>query len=354
MNLSPLEEILKEEPAFRLKQIKEAVFKNLIEDWNEAINLPTELREKLNQEAPLKIDAKIFESKDGAKKALLNLKDGVKIETVLMAHQDGRQTVCVSSQAGCALNCAFCATGQLGFKRNLEALEIIEQVLFFARRLKSESVARVASLPRDCHASAAAEARNDDRVNNIVFMGMGEPFLNYDEVMEAIKILNDKEGLNIGSRHISISTSGIIEGIEKLSDEPLQINLALSLHAPNDTLRAKIMPIAKKYKIAEIFEALDGYIEKTKRRVMLEYIMIKDFNDSDVHAEELVSLIKKMRRPLVFVNLILYNPTGAFQPSDKKRVEMFKKILEKEKITVTQRWRFGENLGAACGQLIAN
>lgn len=329
MNIFNLEKILAGEPAFRLKQAREAVFKNLIEDWNEATNLPPELREKLNLEAPLKIDAKIFESEDNAQKARIILKDGVKIETVLMGHQDGRQTICVSSQAGCALGCVFCATGKTGFKRNLEALEIIEQVLFFARILRKEKA----------------------RVNNIVFMGMGEPFLNYDNVFEAIKILNDKNGLNIGSRHISISTAGIVEGIKKLSGESLQINLALSLHAPNDVLRQQIMPVAKKYKLAEIFEVLENYIEKTKRRVMLEYVMIKDFNDSDKCARELVGLIKKMRRPLVFMNLILYNPTGFFQPSDKKRVEAFKKTLEKEKITVTQRWRFGENLGAACGQL---
>ena len=329
MDIFNLEKILSGEPTFRLKQAREAVFLNLIEDWDEAINLPPDLREKLNQEVPLKINAKVFELKDGAQKALITLADGVKIETVLMRHQNGRNTVCVSSQAGCALGCAFCATGRVGFKRNLTLDEIVEQVLFWARILKKEN----------------------KRVGNIVFMGMGESFLNYDNVLSAIKILNDENGLNIGSRHISLSTAGIVEGIKKLADEPLQVNLALSLHAPNDALRQEIMPVAKKYKIAEIFEALEYYIKKTRRRVMLEYIMIKDLNDSPICAEELVALIKKMKQPLVFVNLILYNETGVFKPSSAERVKAFKAVLEKEKIAVTQRWRFGGDSAAACGQL---
>ena len=332
MDIFNLEKILSGEPAFRLKQAREAVFLNLIENWDETTNLPPKLREKLNRETPLKIDAKIFISKDGAQKALITLADGEKIETVLMRHKDGRNTVCVSSQVGCALGCAFCATGKKGFKRNLKSEEIAEQVLFFARILKKEN----------------------KRGGNIVFMGMGESFLNYDNVLSAIKILNDENGLNIGSRHISLSTAGIVEGIKKLADEPLQVNLALSLHAPNDALRQEIMPVAKKYKIAEIFEALEYYIKKTNRRVMLEYIMINDLNDSPVCAKELTELIRKMKQPLIFVNLILYNETGVFKPSSAERVKAFKGILEKEKIAVTQRWRFGGDSAAACGQLIGN
>ena len=359
MNLASLEQILKNEPTFRLKQAKEAVFRNLIGDWNEATNLPPELREKLNQEAPLAIDAKIFDSKDGAQKALITLKDGQKIETVLMRHKDGRNTICVSSQIGCPLGCAFCATGKIGFKRNLTADEIVEQVLFFARRMKKKDIPPFVKgelrgiLKNKSSPALLLQRRELEHVSNVVFMGMGEPFLNYDEMIAAIKILNDKNGLNISSRHISISTSGIIEGIKKLSDEPLQLNLALSLHAPDDKLRQQIMPIAEKYQIAEIFEALDDYIKKTKRRVMLEYIMINVFNDSDGCAAKLAGLIKKMRRPLIFVNLILYNETGVFRPSAQKRVESFKKVLEKEGIAVTQRWRFGEDQAAACGQLVA-
>ena len=320
---------MKDQPLFRPKQAREAVFSNLIENWDEAKNLPGELRDKLKKEAPLEINAKIFETGDNAQKALIVLADGEKIETVLMRHQDGRNTVCVSSQVGCALGCAFCATGKIGFKRNLADEEIVEQVLLWARRLKKEN----------------------KRVSNIVFMGMGEPFLNYENVLSAIKILNDKAGLNIGSRRISLSTAGIVEGIKKLANEPFQVNLALSLHAPNDELRQEIMPIAQKYKLAEIFEALENYIEKTKRRVMLEYIMIKDMNDSDACAKELVLLIKKMKRPLVFVNLILYNETGVFKSSSARRVKGFKGILEREGIEVSQRWRFGDDSAAACGQL---
>ncbi|MDO8424495.1 MAG: 23S rRNA (adenine(2503)-C(2))-methyltransferase RlmN, partial [bacterium] len=237
-----------------------------------------------------------------------------------------RNTVCVSSQVGCPLKCLFCATGKIGFKRNLESWEIVQQVLFFSRILKKES----------------------KRVSNIVFMGMGEPFLNYDNVLSAVRILNDKDGLNIGARHISISTAGLVEGIEKLAKENLELNLAVSLHAPSDILRKAIMPIAKQYSIGEILKAVDDYIGITRRRVMFEYIMIEDFNDSPLHAK---SLAKLMKKPLYFVNLISYNPTGELNPSPGVKIKKFKEILEKEGIIVTQRYRFGQDIKAACGQL---
>jgi 23S rRNA (adenine2503-C2)-methyltransferase len=228
----------------------------------------------------------------------------------------------------------------MGFKRNLEVFEIIGQVLFFARYLKESS----------------------EKITNLVFMGMGEPFLNYENVIQAIKIINDKEGFNLGARKISISTVGIIEGIEKLSNEKLQVNLAISLHAPTDKLRSKIMPINKKYNLREVFKAVDNYIEKTNRKVMFEYLMIKDLNDSSECARELVKLIKK---PLYFVNLISYNPvenilteghynpTENFQSSPKEIIKNFKNILEKEGVSVTERYRFGRDIKAACGQLTA-
>ena len=187
------------------------------------------------------------------------------------------------------------------------------------------------------------------KVTNIVFMGMGEPFLNYENVLKAIRILNDKEGFNLGSRHFSISTVGITEGIEKLVKENFQVNLAVSLHAPDDELREKIMPINKKYPLVDILEAVRGYIKKTKRRVMFEYVMIKDVNDSDEQAEKLAELLGGI--PLSFVNLISYNPTGIFKPSLPERLKRFKEILEKEGIPVTQRYRFGQDIKAACGQL---
>lgn len=339
MDLTKLNEVLTKEPSFRLAQARRAVFQDLIEDWQEAKTLSLALREKLNDRCPLKIDFEASVSDDGKTiKTLITLKDGLKIETVLMRHKDNRNTVCVSSQAGCPLACVFCATGKQGFKRNLNSMEIIEQVLFFGRYLKAKQA----------------------KVTNIVFMGMGEPFLNYDNVLEAIKILNNKNGFNLGARHFSISTVGIPEGIKKLSGEKLQINLAVSLHAPEDELRSKIMPINKKYSIKEVLMAVEEYIKKTKRRVMIEYVMIDGVNDSDECAKNLALLV---RGRLCFVNLISYSFTrqkcdaylggqaGIFKPSSPARIKIFKEILEKKGITVTQRYRFGQNIKAACGQL---
>jgi len=328
MDFNRLNEVLTGEPSFRQKQVKKAVFVDLTAAWDEVSVLPLSLREKLNKECPLQIEALSFSSRDKKTvKAVFTLKDGFKIEAVLMSHQDGRNTVCVSSQVGCALGCLFCATGKMGFKRNLDSFEIVEQVLYFARLLKKKR----------------------QRVNNIVFMGMGEPFLNYENVMGAVRILNDKQGFNIGSRRISISTVGILEGIKKLAMEDGQVNLAISLHAPFDQLRSSIVPLNKKNSISQILKEADDYIEKTKRRVMIEYIMIKGLNDSDECAEKLADLFS--RRPLYFINLISYNETGEFSPSSPQRMKKFKQILERRGVVVTERYRFGKGIEAACGQL---
>ena len=330
MDLALLKKILVKEPSFRLKQAKKAIFRDLIEDWSEITTFPLSLREKLKEKYPLRIQAKTFTSGDKRTvKAVINLKDNLKIETVLMCHKNKRNTVCVSSQVGCPLGCIFCATGKSGFKRNLEVFEIVEQVLFFARYLKKDK----------------------QKITNIVFMGMGEPFLNYDNVLDAIKVLNDKEGFNLGARRFSISTVGIIKGIKKLAEEKLEVNLAISLHAPDDTLRSKIMPINRKYPLSKVLKAIEEYIKKTRRRVMFEYIMIKGLNDSDEHAKKLAELMKK--RELSFVNLISCNPTGVFKPSPSIRIKKFKDILEKARIVVTQRYRFGQDIKGACGQLAA-
>ncbi|MFA5128480.1 MAG: 23S rRNA (adenine(2503)-C(2))-methyltransferase RlmN [Patescibacteria group bacterium] len=329
MNLEKLEKIFADEPTYRVKQAREAVFSKLIENWDEATNLPAALREKLNEECPLKIDFKKIISDDGATiKFLITLTDDFKIESVLMRHED-RNTVCVSSEVGCPLNCAFCATGKMGFKRNLLPGEIIEQVLCSARLLKKEK----------------------QKVDSVVFMGMGEPFLNYENVLAAIKILNDKEGLGIGARHISISTAGVVEGIRKLSKESMQINLAISLHAPNDKLRNEIMPAGKKYSIKKIMAAVGEYLEATSRKIMFEYLMIKNFNDRPEHARELAALLSQLPRQLIFVNLILYNPTGDFLPSKKEAVQKFKEILRRAGVSTTERYRFGRGVKGACGQL---
>jgi 23S rRNA (adenine2503-C2)-methyltransferase len=334
MDLSNLEKILESEPKYRIKQAKEAVFKKFISNWNEASFLPLELREKLNKECPLEINADILVSKQkDSIKAKITLKDGLQIETVLMRHEDNRNTVCVSCQVGCPLGCLFCATGKMGFKRNLSAEEILEQVIFFERLLAYRNPTSI-QLDRR-------------RVSNVTFMGMGEPFLNYDNVLKAIRILNDKEYFNIGARSISVSTAGIVEGIEKFLKEGIQLNLAISLHAPNNKLRSELMPISKKYSLEKLLSAVDDYIKITKRKVMFEYVLIKDVNDSDECARELAELMKKK---LYFVNLILYNKTNSFMPSETKRVNSFKNILKKAGVNFVQRYRFGDDIQAACGQ----
>jgi len=330
MDLSKLNEILAGQPAYRAGQIKEAVYRLSVADWDEAIGLPRELRQQLKEKCPLNINAELFVSGGGnSQKAVVRLTDGLKIEAVLMCH-DNRNTVCVSSQAGCPMACSFCATGKMGFKRNLAVGEIVEQVLLFVRALKKEG----------------------QRVTNVVFMGMGEPFLNYDNVMAAIKVLNDQKGLNIGGRHISISTCGVIEGIEKLIDEPLQVNLAVSLHAPNNRLRSRLMPVNNKYPINDIMKSVLRYVKNTNRRVMFEYIMIDGINDSEDCARELAELIRsRLPLKLAFVNLIYYNPTGIYNTSLPKRVKMFKTILMQAGVEATERYRFGREINAACGQL---
>lgn len=334
-SLEELKKLLEDEPSFRLEQVKKAVFSDLIDNWDGAIGLPKKLREKLSEKYALGQEFKnkeIFISNDNQTiKALFILQDDLKIESVLMKHSDNRRTVCVSSQAGCAMNCKFCAAGHQGFKRNLSISEIIGQVLFFARLLK----------------------KSNEKVSNIVFMGMGEPLLNYKNVLEAIKILNDEDGFNIGARRISVSTSGIIEGIEKLAKEGLQINLAVSLHAPNNILRSKLMPINKAYPIEKILSTVKNYMEETERRVMFEYLMIDGINDPPILAKELASLLKTLEKPLYFVNLIGFNPAGhcEFKPSPTAKVKKFREILEKSGISVTERYRFGREIKAACGQL---
>jgi len=329
MNLENLDNILKDEKPFRRQQVMRAIFREFITSWDDATNLSLELRDKIKKNCSLDIEAKLFESKDkNTAKALITLQDGKQIETVLMLHTGNRSTVCVSSQVGCPIGCTFCATGKMGFFRNLTVYEILEQVLFFARYLK---------------------LKGDRQITNIVFMGMGEPFLNYDNVLTAIRIINNGQCFNIGSRKISISTSGVIEGIKKMADEDLQVNLSISLHAPNNTLRSQIMPINKQYSLEDILNAVDNYITKTSRKVMYEYVMLKGINDTLECAEELVKLFRK--RSLCMINLIIYNPTGDFEPSDTETVKDFKNFLEKHGLFVTQRYEFGQAINAACGQL---
>ena len=331
MNYKKIQQILANEKPFRIKQVNRAIFFELVEDWNSVTTLPKDLREKLQVECPLEIKAKILIAKDkNSAKAVLKLDDGAQIETVLMKHDNKRNTVCVSSQVGCQLGCAFCATGAGGFFRDLTAEEIISQVLLFARRLKL----------------------TDEKVTNIVFMGMGEPFMNYNEVMKAVRLLNDNDKFNLGARHISISTVGVVPGIRKFTAEDLQVNLAISLHAPDDKLRDKIMPINKKYPLAAVLAAAADYLDKTNRKLMIEYVMLKDLNDSEDQARQLATLLKESLGKLFFVNLIAYNPTGRFSPSTPAKIRKFKDILMQAGIVTLERYRFGRDIKAACGQLV--
>ncbi len=329
MDLSKLNKILKGEPPYRQQQINQAVFIDLVTDWEEVKTLPQKLRKVLVANCPLEIKANIFHSQDHkTSKALITLADGNKIETVLMRHEGERHTVCVSSQVGCPLACTFCATGRLGLKRNLTAEEIVEQVLLWNRVLK--------------------KLGEIDRVTNVVYMGMGEPFLNYTNVLKSVRFLNHKSGFNIGARRISISTSGIATKIKKFAEEKMQINLALSLHAPSDELRSKLMPINTHFPLSEVMKAVDFYIEKTNRKVMCEYLMIAEVNDSLEQAEELAKLLQGK---LVMVNLIAYNPTNAYRPAKSKNIKAFKDYLTKQGLEVSQRFTFGQDIKAACGQL---
>jgi len=331
MNIKNIKITLADQPKFRLKQVYKAIFGDLISDWNENTTLPLALREVLNAECPLEIKSEISGSKKSETlKALITLEDGAKIETVLMKHKDGRATVCVSSQVGCPMGCRFCATGKMGYKRNLEAGEIVEQILFWQRYLRAGG--------------------DKNRVTNVVFMGMGEPFMNYDNVMEAIKLINDKDVFNIGARHISISTCGLVNEINKFAKEKMQINLAISLHAPNDELRSELMPINKKYPLKKLMSVLENYAHNRSRQIMFEYLMIDGVNDSEYNAKELAKL---MNHPLYVVNLIRYNPTGRYQPSSADAIRRFKNILLRAGVKVTQRYGFGADINAACGQLAA-
>ena len=330
MNLKLLEKILEKEPAYRKKQIQQAVFKQFISNWDEMSNVPKSLKEKLKKNCPLEIVGKIFPSADGKTfKALLTFNDGDKIEAVLMQNKDRRNSLCVSSQVGCAGGYTFCATGEMGFKRDLTSEEMVDQFLFFARYLKKNF-------------------STQEKITNVIFMGMGEPFLNYNQVMEAVCILNGEEFIKLGARNISISTVGVIDGIKKFTKEKKQINLAISLHAPNDELRSKLIPTNRKYPLMEILKTVDEYIAKKGRKVMFEYLLIEGVNDTARHAKELSRIMKK---PLYMLNLIKYNSTGSFKSSSANRMSNFKKILEKEGINVTVRRSFGSDINAACGQL---
>ncbi len=326
MNIKKLHKIIEKEPKFRIKQINQLIYRDLISSWDNATTLSKSLRAKLSKDCPLEIKLSKKEKSKDSTKVSLKMEDGKRVETVLINNNDGRHTVCVSSQIGCSLACEFCATGEAGFIRNLTDYEIIEQVLYFARILK----------------------RDDKKIDNIVYMGMGEPFLNINNVMSSINILNNEEMFGIGARKISISTAGIKNSLKKIIKSKLQINLAISLHAPNDKLRSELMPINRSVHIAELLDMVNEYIRKTNRKVMFEYLLLKGVNDSMANAKNLALLLKNK---LCVVNLIQYNDTGKFKSSDKSTTIKFKNILERKGIEVSIRESKGGNIQGACGQL---
>jgi len=263
---------------------------------------------------------------EGTKKYLFELSDGEQIETVLLA--DGnRKTLCVSTQAGCSMDCVFCATAKLKFRRNLTAAEIADQVNVIER--------------------------DEGRINNVVYMGMGEPMQNYEAVLKSVRILNHPEGKNIGIRHLTISTCGDAEGIRKLAEEDIRPRLAISLNAPVDVLRSKIMAINKKYPIAAVFSAVKDYQAKTRERVTFEYVLIKGLNDSKLHGQMLAKLVRQVKCNM---NLIEYNPHPhcLFEASDRTAIKRFTQVLEEAGIETTIRFKKGRKIKAACGQLGAD
>lgn len=333
MNIEEVQKILsdRKEPAFRLAQAKRAFYAELLDGWDKLSTFPKALREELAEKVSwdaLKPEIVQSSKRGDTDKVLFACADGQKIEAVLMRSRSGRNTVCVSSQAGCPMGCSFCATGAGGFKRNLDADEIVEQVVFFARQLKAEGA----------------------HVTNVVLMGMGEPFNNYANMMQAVRMMNDPDGFGLGARHITVSTCGIVPGIKKLADEDLQMNLAISLHSADDRIRTQIMPVNKAYPLVDLMDAVDEYAAKTNRKVMFEYLLLEGINDSDEAAHELADLLGHNAR-LFQVNLIKYHATGKFKASDQETRERFMQILRDRGITVTFRVSFGEDIKAACGQL---
>lgn len=335
------------EQQFRAKQVWEWIYKKIAGSFDEMSDVPIKLRDELKQEIAfthLSPHTDLTSSDGWTRKILFDLYDKSQVETVLMGYNE-RRTVCISTQAGCGLGCTFCATGQAGLQRNISAGEIIEQVLFFDRVLKN-------------NLSLKGREKREGLLTNIVFMGMGEPFANYNEVMKAIDILTDTEGYNFGARRITISTVGLVPMIEKFADEKRQVNLAVSLHAAANELRETMLPINKKYPLEVLIPACRYYTEKTHRRISFEWALINNINDTKEQAKLLVKLIKGMSRmdglrSLCHVNLIPLNPTTGYkgQESNREHIRKFRDILTKNGIPNTLRIRRGIDIHAGCGQL---
>lgn len=333
LQLHELQEWLKSvnEPKFRATQIFEWLYEKRVQAFEEMTNLSKSLRQSLSADFEITTldEITLQTSTDGTMKFLFELNDGFSIETVLMRHDYGN-SVCVTTQVGCRIGCTFCASTLGGLKRNLDAGEIVAQVLKVQKALDE----------------------TDERVSHVVIMGIGEPFDNYDNMLSFLKIINHDKGLNIGARHITVSTSGIVPRIYDFADEQMQINFAISLHAPNTELRSRLMPINKAYNLQDLMKSIQYYIKKTGRRITFEYGLMGGVNDSTEHAQELANLIKNLK---CHINLIPINDVTEREYIRTKRDEVysFAKILKDHGINVTIRREHGHDIDAACGQLRA-
>ncbi|MGQ9549072.1 MAG: radical SAM protein [Roseiflexus sp.] len=363
------------QPAYRARQIFRQLYVNLVDSPLAMTDLPLALRERLAAETRLEpLIPELAQTADEGLtcKALFRLAGGVVVESVLMIYPD-RTTVCVSTQAGCGMGCIFCATGTLGLLRNLSPGEIVAQVIWAAREIRRLAAERriLPSVPPpdddswwtpddlEDHRSSNVRSTPISRPSNIVFMGMGEPFANYDRWWRAVEIIHDPRGLNAGARSMTVSTVGLVPGIRRLATESLPINLAISLHAPNDDLRSTLMPINRRYPLAALFEATRDYLTATGRRVSFEYVLLRGKNDEPEHAVQLAALLHgeagtvKLPLHLVHVNLIPWNPVPGMPlgRSERQRVLTFQRILRERGIVCTVRVERGVSIAAACGQL---
>ncbi|WP_157243973.1 23S rRNA (adenine(2503)-C(2))-methyltransferase RlmN [Paenibacillus elgii] len=320
------------EAGFRAGQIFDWLYVKRVSSFDGMTNLPKALRDRLEEQFDFVTLKEVahYRSKDGTVKFLFELNDENAIETVIMKHSYGN-SICVTTQVGCRVGCTFCASTLGGLKRNLTSGEIIAQVVK-AQQLLDET---------------------QERVSSIVIMGIGEPFENYDAVMKFLKVMIHPKGLNIGQRHITVSTSGIVPNIYRFADEDTQINLAISIHAPNDALRSKLMPVNRRYPFAELIEACQYYVAKTGRRITFEYALMGGVNDQAEHAEELAKVLKAF--PMAHVNLIPVNFVSErdYVRTPRNDIFTFQRILERNKINATIRREQGSDIAAACGQLRA-
>lgn len=328
LTLEELQDLVKElgQPAFRAKQLNEWIHDKNVCSFDEMTNLPAALREKLSERFSFNVPVELVKqvSKDGSRKYLLQFSDGVSVETVGMPNRN-KLAVCISSQAGCAMGCAFCATGLAGLSRSLTAQEMVDQVLHVARDF-------------------------GERVTSVVFMGQGEPFANFDATVQALRILNDPDGLAIGARHLTVSTCGVIPGIRRFAELPEQFTLAISLHSAIQGTRNQLMSGVKKYTLLRLHEAIQLYVEKTGRRPTYEFAMIDGINDTN---PEMQALVDFCAGTLCHVNLIQLNniPDSPFRPSPIEKVESLQRRLTMHGVETTIRNSRGSDIDAACGQL---